>query len=188
MLRLLNYVNQYSPLTDADKAILVPYIKTHKIAKGTMLLDIGQTDRKFSVITKGLTRVYYIAPDSTEVSVWFGFEDNIGTEICSFISQTPSNYYVEAIKPLEYEYISYTDFNNLTDTLPAWGVFVRKVWEKTILNLIERRLGSFQFQTATERYQALLDDPDYLKLIPQKYLASYLGITPSSLSRLRKKK
>ena len=74
---------------------------------------------------------------------------------------------------------------NLYKQFPLWQEFGRQVWEKTFLKLLEGII-SFQTMTAEERYLSAMQESELLKRVPLKYLASYLGMTPTSLSRLRK--
>lgn len=179
------FLSQYIEANDDLVEKILPYTKKKSVSRGNFLLRQGQRCKEFVLITKGCTRLFYIA-NEIEYTVWFGFPDNVGSEIQSFISGEPSKFFVEAIEDLEYLSMHQSSYHKLMELVPAWHLFVRKLWEDTVVHIIDR-IMAFQSQSATERYLDLIRDPDYLQMIPQKYLASYLGVTRTSLSRLRRK-
>ena len=178
------FLSQYIDISDGLIEEILPYTKKRSVNRGNFLLRQNQRCKEFILITKGCTRLFYVAKE-IEYTVWFGFPNNVGSEIQSFISEQPSKFFVEAIEDLEYLSIPRSSHHKLMESVPAWHLFTRKLWEDTIVHIIDR-IMAFQHQSATERYLELIKDPDYLQMIPQKYLASYLGITRTSLSRLRK--
>ncbi|HET9431063.1 MAG TPA: hypothetical protein VFO70_07795, partial [Chitinophagaceae bacterium] len=133
---------------------------------------------------KGCLRLYYIK-DGIEVSVWFAFPESSAIEIYSFISENPSNYFLQAIEDSEILYLSKAELNKLYQYQPKMQEMMRNFWEDVILNLINR-FTALQKDSAEKRYLDLLNNPAYLETIPQKYLASFIGVTPTSLSRIRK--
>jgi CRP/FNR family transcriptional regulator, anaerobic regulatory protein len=135
-------------------------------------------------VQKGCLRLYYLK-DDIEVSVWFAFQQSSAIEINSFISEEPSDYFLQAIEDSEVLYLSKTELNKLYRYQPKMQEMMRKFWEDVILNLINR-FTALQKDSAEKRYLDLLNKPDYLETIPQKYLASFIGVTPTSLSRIRK--
>ena len=158
--------------------------KRRTVKKNDYLLRNGETCRDLVFVQVGCLRLYYIT-DGIEVSVWFAFKHTSAIEIHSFISQKPSEYFLQAIEDSEILFLPKTEINKLYTTHPKMQEMMRKFWEDVILNLIER-FTALQRDSAEERYYDLLSKPDYLQTIPQKYLASFIGITPTSLSRIRK--
>ena len=128
--------------------------------------------------------MYYLK-DDIEVSVWFAFPQCSAIEIYSFISENPSDYFIQAIEDSEVLYLSKAQLNKLYQQQPKMQEMMRNFWEDVILNLINR-FTALQKDSAEKRYLDLLNKPDYLDTIPQKYLASFIGVTPTSLSRIRK--
>jgi len=129
-------------------------------------------------------RLYYLA-DGIEISVWFSFQHSSAIEIYSFISQKPSNYFLQAIEDSEILYLPKPELDRLYHTHPKMQELMRKFWEDVVLNLIDR-FTALQRDSAEQRYLDLLSKPAFLQTIPQKYLASFIGVTPTSLSRIRK--
>jgi CRP-like cAMP-binding protein len=144
----------------------------------------GETCKDLVFVQKGCLRLYYLK-DDIEVSVWFAFEHSSAIEIYSFISEKPSNYFLQAIEDSEILYLPKSELNKLYKQTPKMQEMMRNFWEDVILNLINR-FTSLQKDSTEKRYKELLSKTGYLQSIPQKYLASFLGVTPTSLSRIRK--
>ncbi|OON66441.1 hypothetical protein B0919_21635 [Hymenobacter sp. CRA2] len=169
---------------DAGLRAALALFRPGAVARHALLSRQGEVCARFVFVTRGCLRFCY-APQGVDVSVWFSPAGGIGSDTQSFISQRPANFSVEAIEPTEYLWVSKATFETLCRQQPRWAELYRRLCEETIVFMIDR-LVAFQAQTAEQRYAALLNDPTLLRRIPQKYLASYLGITPTSLSRLRR--
>lgn len=128
--------------------------------------------------------MYYLK-DDIEVSVWFAFQHSSAIEIYSFISGKPSDYFLQAIEDSEVLYLPKAELDKLYKNQPKMQEMMRNFWEDVLLNLINR-FTALQKDSAEKRYLDILAKPSYLKIIPQKYLASFIGVTPTSLSRIRK--
>jgi CRP-like cAMP-binding protein len=141
--------------------------------------------RDLIFVQKGCLRLFYLK-DDVEVSVWFAFPQSSAVEIYSFISEQPSSYFIQAIEDSEFSYMPKSVLTRMYAHQPKLQEMVRRFWEDVILNVIQR-FTALQTDSAEKRYLDLLRKPDYFEKIPQKYLASFLGVTPTSLSRIRKK-
>jgi CRP-like cAMP-binding protein len=181
---LKKFLNQYADFDPAELDEIVQKFKKHTIKKNDYLLREGNTCKDVVFVQTGCLRLYYILND-VEVSVWFAFNESSAIEIYSFISEKPSNYFIQAVEDSEILFIPKKDLARLYKTHPKTQEMMRKFWEDVILNLLER-FTALQRDSAEQRYYDLLAKPAYLQKIPQKYLASFIGITPSSLSRIRK--
>jgi CRP/FNR family transcriptional regulator, anaerobic regulatory protein len=181
--QLFRFMERFVQLPRSVQDALRPLVKLKHVRKGGYLLHAGEVCREFLFITEGCTRLYLLNDDK-EVSVWFGSAGGVGSEIQSLISGAPSKFFVEALQPLTCLSIGKQDLDALRMEHRAVETFQRLLWEDTIIHIIDR-VTSFQFRSAEERYRELMARKDLLQAIPQKHLASYLGITPTSLSRLR---
>ena len=181
---LTKFISEYINLSDAELEDIASKFKKRIVKKNDYLLRQGETCKDLVFVQRGCLRLYYIA-DSIEVSVWFAFKHTSAIEIHSFISEKPSNYFLQAIEDSEILYLPKTELNKLYFIYPKTQEMMRKFWEDVVLNLIER-FTALQRDSAEQRYLDLLNKPDYLQRIPQKYLASFIGVTPTSLSRIRK--
>jgi len=182
---LKTFFHQYIDLPDDELEDITGKFRSKSIKKNQYLLKQGDTCKDLVFVRKGCLRMYYIK-DDVEVSVWFAFPQSSAIEIYSFISGKPSDYFLQAIEDSEVLYLPKTDLNQLYQYHPRMQEMMRKFWEDVILNLIAR-FTALQKDSAETRYLDLLAKPDYMESIPQKYLASFIGITPTSLSRIRKK-
>lgn len=181
---LQKFITQYVNLSNDELEDISNKFKSKSIEKNNYLFRQGDTCKDLVFVQKGCLRLYYLE-DGIEISVWFAFEHSSAIEIYSFISEEPSKYSLQAIEDSEVLFLPKTELNKLYQHQPKMQEMMRTFWEDVILNLINR-FTALQKDSAEKRYLDLLDKPEYLDSIPQKYLASFIGVTPTSLSRIRK--
>jgi CRP/FNR family transcriptional regulator, anaerobic regulatory protein len=181
---LKNFVKKYVDLSEADLEYITGRFEYKKIRKNEYLLRQGNICKDLIFVQTGCLRLYYLNED-IEVSVWFAFPQSSAIEIYSFISENPTDYFLQAIEDSEILYLPKNELTVLYQYQPKMQEMMRKFWEEVILNLIIR-FTALQKDSAEKRYLDLLNKPGYLDSIPQKYLASFIGVTPTSLSRIRK--
>lgn len=181
---LQKFISKYVKLSDIELEDISNKFKRKAIKKNNYLLRQGDTCKDLVFVLKGCLRLYYMK-DDIEISVWFAFPQSSAIEIYSFISGNPSHYFLQAIEDSEILYLTKTELNKLYKQQPKMQEMMKNFWEDVILNLIDR-FTALQKDSAEKRYLDLLNKPDYLNTIPQKYLASFIGVTPTSLSRIRK--
>jgi CRP-like cAMP-binding protein len=179
------FISKYVSLPDVELEDITNKFKTKFVKKNNYLLKQGDICKDLVFVQKGCLRLYYVK-DDIEVSVWFAFAQSSAIEIYSFISENPSEYFLQAIEDSEILYLPKAELNKLYQHHPKMQEMMRNFWEDVILNLINR-FTALQKDSAEKRYMDLLNKPGYLQTIPQKYLASFIGVTPTSLSRIRKK-
>ena len=177
------YLHTHEPLTEAEFSLIAAHLNSRHLGRGEYLLQVGQVCRDFIFVEQGCLR--YVLPAEIDLTVWLAFPNNFGSEAQSFLSGQPSRFYVEAIDDTKLVFLPKTSLETLYQHIPKLHVLVRKIWEEGIVDMIERMV-SLQADPAPKRYLDLVQNSDYLQRIPQKYLASYLGVTPSSLSRIRR--
>jgi CRP-like cAMP-binding protein len=182
---LKSFIKKYVELPEPELDEIADKFKSKTISKNSYLLRQGDTCKDLVFVQKGCLRLYYVK-DDIEVSVWFAFPQSSAIEIYSFISENPSDYFLQAIENSEVLYLPKTELNKLYAHQPKMQEMMRNFWEDVILNLINR-FTALQKDSAEKRYLDLLNKPAYMETIPQKYLASFIGVTPTSLSRIRKK-
>ncbi len=169
-----------------DPAELVEAFRTKKILKRhETLVRPHQRTTFLAFITKGAFRVYFHDDQGFEITTWFSFANSFVTDLLSYYHQSPAKFYVEAIEESEVLIIEKSRLEELYETRPEFEKFGRKFAENGMVLLMQRMLN-LQIKTAKERYLDLLDRPDFMQKIPLKYLATYLGITDTSLSRIRR--
>lgn len=179
------FINQYVSLKTSDWLQIEEKISMSHIEKGEHLLREGQICRYLYFLEKGLLR-YYIQKDGNDITKFFTDAPYTFTSQLSFIKRVASGESIEAIEDSIIWSISLDAANELL-SIPAWSEFIRKLILE-VQGYIEEILTDTQTKTAQERYSILLQkNPFLIQRIPQKYIASYLGIEPQSLSRIRKK-
>lgn len=156
------------------------------LLKSDFLISEGQICRSLYFLESGCMRGFYNI-DGKDVTQWFGFENNFVTSFRSFTAQVPSVEYIQALEDCVLWTISYEDFKKLLLHHSEIEKFVRLMYEHYYIRL-EERYSNAHFKTATERYEDLLQNhPHILQRIPLGHIASYLGISQETLSRIRKK-
>jgi CRP-like cAMP-binding protein len=131
-----------------------------------------------------VARIYYYK-DGNDITESFSFEGDIVARIESLFSAKPSRKAIQVLEDSELVAINASQLFQLYNSFPEIERLFRKIFEAGYVQMVHR-LEGIQFHTAEERYSALLDEaPGVLKRVPLKYIASYLGITQVSLSRIR---
>jgi CRP/FNR family transcriptional regulator, anaerobic regulatory protein len=156
------------------------------LKKGEFLLKGGEVCNHVTFINKGHFRVYNIV-NGDELTINFAFEGNYTTDYTSFVSRKPSSDYILAMDDAEVLQIKYDDLQATYEKSPVWQKFGRMMAEYILVFIAERN-KALLFNTPEERYINLMKErPKVIERIPQQYIASYLGIKPESLSRIRKR-
>ena len=150
------------------------------------MLSEGKTCRHLYFLEKGSLRGFYNL-DGKDITYWFAFENDFVTSFHSFITQKPAVENIQVMEATTLWAISKDKLNTLLNQHHAIERLVRIVYEKYYLRLEERYVNA-QFKTASERYQELLQQaPHIIERVPLGHIASYLGISQETLSRVRSK-
>jgi CRP/FNR family transcriptional regulator, anaerobic regulatory protein len=169
--------------TDLELDYITSKFKIKAVDKGKFLVKQLQTCTDFVIVKQGCFKIFYTDKDK-EVNVWFAFEMTPATEMHSFILQKPTAYSVQALEDSEIYAISFFELQQLYQQFNSFQNFGLRLTEQILVKTIDR-LTSFQFETAEQRYSKIIHDKNYTQRLPLKELASFLGVTPNSLSRLR---
>jgi len=180
---LFDFIEKYVPLTEDEKSALLSLDLFHSVKKGTILLKEGQMSRDGYFVLKGCIRRYYIL-DGEEVSTAFYTEMEGFTPHC-VINNTPSEYYISCLEDSILA-VSNSDMEaEINGKFPKFELMCRMLSEEL---LAKQQIDFDEFKTSSpeQRYLNLIEKrPDLIQRVPQHQLASYLGIKPQSLSRLR---
>ncbi|GAB2589019.1 Crp/Fnr family transcriptional regulator [Spirosoma areae] len=173
------------PLPEADWKRACPLFRSVEIARGDRILQEGQVCRYLSFVNQGLFRSYLLK-DGKEHVRQFLFEGGFAVDIGSFLTQTPSPFYIEALEDSLILQLSQSDMDELCEGSFHFMKLGKKLADQSAINLI-RRSVSLLVDAATKRYEDLLRErPQLIQRVPQYLIASYLGITPEALSRIRR--
>ena len=177
----------YGPLSIECQQDLIVCSKINTFKRNEIVIREGQFSKKAYLIVQGCARAYYLK-DGRDLSDWFTFENQFMASIVSFFSEEPSPHYVEFVEDSIVFEFSKDTIDNLSNKHRDLERFISKVVTETMLGLCER-LYTIQFNKAEERYQHLISiHPNITQRIPLTHIASYLGMTLETLSRIRNPK
>ena len=180
---LFDFISKYVSLTDDEKNALLSLDLFHSVKKGTVLLKEGQKSQDSYFVLNGCIRKYYII-DGEEKTTAFYTEMDALTPNC-VINNTPSDYFISCIED-SILLVSNSDMSaEVNSKFPKFEIMCRILSEEL---LAKQQINFDEFKTSSpeQRYMNLLQKrPDLIQRVPQHQLASYLGIKPQSLSRLR---
>lgn len=183
---LIDWLQHIQPLSAKAQQALLRHCAVLKLSKGEILQSIGRTCYTVYFIRKGSARIFYYK-DGNDITESFAFENSLLARVESLFTGRPSLKGIELLEDTELIAISALPVFKLYDEFPQIERLARKITERGYVDTVNR-IESLQFHSAEERYrQLLLEAPDLLKRVPLKHIASYLGITQVSLSRIRRK-
>jgi len=183
---LFESFNKYARITAHDFTLIEKYLNRRLVKKRKPLLMEGGISRYIYFVEKGALRSYTIDKEGTEHVVQLAVEGHWVGDLCSFVSQSAGNINIEAIEDSELLLLSHHDLELLYEQVPQLERFFRQLFQRAYVTLQQRHNAS-QSDLAEVRYQQLIKEHPHLTAhIPLIYIASYLGITPESLSRIRK--
>ena len=184
MERLKKYIQSKIEIEPNKLQHILASFEAKEFSKDQSVIKAGQYVTKYYFIAKGGVRIIIDTPEK-EVTAWLIFENNFFSDLDSLRSGQTSKAKIVAIDDTEIFSIEANKMNEFYDAFTEWQKLGRLIMEDAFLNVVDS-LVSFQVMDAETRYLQLLKKSDIINRIPLKQLASYLGITPNSLSRIRK--
>lgn len=182
---LTQYILDRREIEQCEIDYILQFFKTKKVKKNTNLLFRGEISNYLYFINKGVLRAYYITKFGNDSTRLLAIEGNFCGTLASFIQAKPSFEYIEAIEDCELLYISKKDFDHLVQKSPSIADIYRVILEEVQVFHMWR-IESFISMDAQQRYQVLLKRrPEIAHRVSNKILASYLGIKPETLSRIK---
>lgn len=180
------YYNLIPALQQEEWQVLEQKLTVQYLRKGELLTREGDICRQVSFVNRGLLRMFYRV-GGKEICTGFGKENEYLAQYDSFLTRTPSSGNIDALEDCELINLSYDDMQHLYQSFPVFERFGRKIAEMLLI-MISSQTNRLLTLTPEERYQQLQEHQSYiLQRVPQYMIASYIGITPEHLSRLRKK-
>lgn len=183
MNELFIYFQKFLPLNEESKNALVKTCSLLTLKKGENLQNFGQTCKTIYFLKSGVARIFYYK-DGIDITESFAFEGEIIARVESLFTGNPSQKAIQILEDSEIIAINATQLFDLYYKFPQIERLFRMIFEAGYVETV-KRIESIQFHMAEERYEALLRKPNLLQRIPLKHIASYLGITQVSLSRIR---
>ena len=183
---LITYFKNYFPLTAKEKEELSLRFTERRIKRRTYVLQQGDVCKHFSFVVSGCLKMYAVDANDKEHNLQFVAENDWITDLASFYSEKPSKVYIEAIEPTTVLQINHEDLLELYINYHKFDRNFRIIIEQKYIELQDRVLQNISM-TAEERYRHFIEKyPNLLNRLPNTQIASYLGITPEFLSKIRK--
>jgi len=181
---VIDFLRSVYPLSDACCEHLSKIIKFRTVAKDEILLRPGEVCEFIFFIRKGLLRCFYLEGEK-EVTSWLRKERDLCVSVDSYYDQLSSYEYIVAVEDCELYYISFYEEREVFETFLEYN-FIGRMLTQRELREHARELRNIRMLSSSQRYLALLErDPELVQRVPVMYLASYLDMTPETLSRMR---
>lgn len=184
MLQQLKNIQIFKSLSDQSLDLLIPHLELVEYSKGKILIEAGKVVPVFYVMASGIARAYSDG-ENQQITFWFGQQGDLLFSYNSYINNLPGYENVELLDHCTLYQIKVCDLLMLYQTdleVANWG---RRIAEQELI-ATEKRLIDRLFKTATERYHDFVkQSPELIKRVALKHIASYLGVTQVTLSRIR---
>jgi len=186
MTELEIYIQKYFGVTSNDLKAISGFFKSKSLARGDYFLRTGNESNRLGFVQSGIIREYVFV-DNREVTKWISTKGYFVVDLAGFIFQQPARYNIQALTDCELSIIDKKDYQKIGNLIPRWPE-LEKLFIAKCFTVLEDRVLQHISLTAEERYQRLFEFNGALfNQVPLQYLASMLGMTPETLSRLRKK-
>jgi CRP-like cAMP-binding protein len=180
------HISTYFGFDSQDLKKMAALFKPAVLNKGEFFLNSGKTCNQFAFIQSGIVRVFATTPE-TEVTQWLGTKGYFITDLKSFVFRTPARWSMQALTDMELRIISWEDYNNLNSIIPQWP-HIERLFITRCFAIMEDRIFAHLSMSAEERYKIFFDqNKELFNQVPLQYIASMLGMTPETFSRIRKK-
>ena len=176
----------FGQLTDQELSIIRSYFYEEKLQKNDFFTKSDKICDRLSIIKSGILRVYTLS-DGKEITQWISTENYLLTEVMGFFFEQPNRWTIQALTETELLTINKTSYLNLCKEFPKWNEIEKRFIVKCFA-MLEDRVFSHLSMTAEERYALYFEqNKELFNLVPLQYIASVLGMTAETFSRIRKR-
>ena len=184
---IFDQFNSILPISEKEINEIKPLLKTRTLQKDEFLLEANQLCNYMTFINKGSLRSFHLKQNGGYINLMLNSNNDFVSDLESFTMQTPSNVYIQAIEKTEITTLSKNDLEYLYKQNLYWNTLGRKLTEQVFI-VSKRRLETLLYKKPKERYLELLKhSPEFLDKYSLTDIASFIGVTPQSLSRIRTK-
>lgn len=185
--KLIACIREKVDLSEGDIDVLKHFFIPKKVRKRQYILNAGDVCQYITFVEKGMLRSFTVDSEGSEYVVQFAIEGWWISDVGSFVSGKEALYNIEALEDSELLHLSKSQMDELVAQLPVMERFFRLLMQNNIVSL-QRRVVAYMSLSAEEKYLKLMEvAPDIMQRASQQHIASYLSITPETLSRVRKK-
>lgn len=186
MENLINYLLQFGQLNPQQIELIKNSVKLLNLGVGDYFSEAGKTANQVAFVQEGILRVCYYNKEGEEITRYFIDENNFAVDLNSYSLKIPSSEYIQAIVPTRLFVFHRDSLNNLSNTIIVWDKIISQITNKALIEKVHR-ISPMLAEDAKTRYSEFYKRfPTLANHIPLNYLASYIGITKNSLSRIRK--
>lgn len=186
MEQLISLFDSVDPLTEENKTLIRRYLSTILVSKGTYFYEAGKICRRIGYVLEGVLRVFQVEEDGREHTKYFINEGHFSVDLESFTSQQPSREYQEALTDCKLVIISYDAMNFFYSEMPNFRKIASILTERALLEKYQTKSEMFTDDAITRYSKLMARNPTIIQRIPLGFISSYLGVTQSTLSRIRK--
>jgi len=173
-------------LTKENIEDIIFHFEEKELQAGEDFLKIGKVSNEIGFIDSGVVRMYSVNEEGEEATRYFFRENQFMVDLESYYSRKPSTHPLQAAINSRIHFVKRQEWERLTEKIPQLYILTKSLSEALLLNKLKDN-DFLNFGTATDKYRAFIKRyPDLALYVPQQYIASYLKITPQSLSRIRK--
>jgi CRP/FNR family transcriptional regulator, anaerobic regulatory protein len=182
---LIESLEKHIPLSAEDKALIIQSVRERKVKKNQFLVHEGAVQKCTNFVNKGSMRTYFIDSSGQEHIVQFAIEGWWISDLQSFIMQVPATFHVQAIEDCEILEMPFENLEMIYEKVPKMERYFRVITQRAFVAFQQRIVQNISM-TAEERYLAFKEKYPKIELrIPQRLIASYLGITAEFLSKIK---
>ncbi|GAA4443226.1 Crp/Fnr family transcriptional regulator [Ravibacter arvi] len=186
MEELLNYLKKFGNVSETEEQAIAASFKNTIIPKGEYFTEAGKTSNSIAFVRSGVFRTLYYNKSGDDFTRYFIYEGRFIGDLQAFTEQTPATEYTEAITDSEVWSISFSGFAALEKKVTVWPRLLAKLHGFSIESKLKTASMMLNLDAKARYLHFLQHYPGLANRVPQAMLASYLGVTPSSLSRIRK--
>ena len=183
---LVHFIQSHLPVQEEILEEIASHFEEKLFSRHDFFLQQGKVSDHYMYLEEGFMRAYTLDVDGNEVTTNFYTHNQVVFEVASFFNHIPSKEYIQAITDCKGYMLTFKQLNLLFHSIPEFREFGRTILVKGFVSLKQRTLSLIN-ETAEERYENLVrHHPSLFQHVPLKYIASYLGVTDTSLSRIRR--
>lgn len=188
MKEIEEYISAYFGIGGRDLSPVADLFQNRTLSRQEYLVKEGRYVRSMSFLTAGYLRIYaWDADGDKEITQWISSPGMFVTELSSFLFDTPSRFNIQALSDCSLYTISRDDYNRIGEFVPNWPQLDKLFIAKCFITLENRVFGQLSMSSEQKVLDLMQTNSDIFNQVPLQYIASMLGMTPETLSRVRKK-